>query len=74
MAVSESSLREPLSSALPGVGRALVIAGKVSQKAAEEVHRKALATGEAYIPELIQSGAICDAKTIAGIYLLQEVK
>ena len=58
MAVSESSLREPLSSALPGVGRALVIAGKVSQKAAEEVHRKALATGEAYIPELIQSGAI----------------
>ena len=58
MAVSESSLREPLSAALPGVGRALVMAGKISQKAAEEVHRKALTSGEAFIPELIQSGAI----------------
>ncbi len=58
MAISESSLREPSAHALPGVGRALVMAGKLSQKAADDVHRKALAAGEAYIPELIQSGAI----------------
>ncbi len=58
MAISESSLREPAAHALPGVGRALVIAGKLSQKAADDVHLKALAAGEAYIPELIQSGAI----------------
>ncbi|MEZ5605832.1 MAG: type IV-A pilus assembly ATPase PilB [Burkholderiaceae bacterium] len=58
MAVSDSYLKEPLAAALPGVGRVLVMAGKLSQKVAEEVHRKALAAGRPYIPDLIESGAV----------------
>ena len=58
MAVSDSYLKEPLAAALPGVGRVLVMAGKLSQKLAEDVHRKALAAGRPYIPDLIESGAV----------------
>ena len=58
MAVSDSYLKDPLAAALPGVGRVLVMAGKLSQKLAEDVHRKALAAGRPYIPDLIESGAV----------------
>ncbi|HMN19868.1 MAG TPA: type IV-A pilus assembly ATPase PilB [Ottowia sp.] len=59
MAVSESSLtRETSPAALPGVGRVLVMAGKLTQKAAEDAYRKAVASRRAYIPELIESGAV----------------
>lgn len=34
-------LNEPADSSLPGLGRTLVMAGKLEQKAAEEIYRKA---------------------------------
>lgn len=58
MAVTDSYLKDSLASALPGVGRVLVMAGKLSQKVAEDVHRKAQAAGRPFIPELIESGAV----------------
>jgi len=58
MAVTDSHLKDSLASALPGVGRVLVMAGKLSQKVAEDVHRKAQAAGRSFIPELIESGAV----------------
>ena len=61
MAVSDSHIKEPLPAALPGVGRVLVMAGKLSQKVAEDVHRKAQAAARPYIPELIESGAVSAA-------------
>jgi type IV pilus assembly protein PilB len=58
MAVAESTSRDAVQSALPGVGRALVLAGKLSQKAAEDIFRKAAASQKNFISELIESGAI----------------
>jgi type IV pilus assembly protein PilB len=59
MAVSESTLtRESAALALPGVGRVLVMAGKLSQKSAEDAYRKAVASRRPFIPELIESGAV----------------
>ena len=43
MAVSDSVSKDTLPTALPGVGRALVMADKLSQKAAEDIYRKAKA-------------------------------
>lgn len=57
MAIAESISKEN-KSALPGVGRAMVMAGKLSQATAEDVHRKALAAHRAFIPALIESGAV----------------
>ena len=58
MAVAESTSRDTLPAALPGVGRALVLAGKLTQKVAEDTFRKALAGQKNFISELIESGAI----------------
>ncbi|GAB3659766.1 type IV-A pilus assembly ATPase PilB [Ramlibacter alkalitolerans] len=44
--------------ALPGLGRALVVAGKLGQKAAEEIFRKAKANRTSFIAELTGSGAV----------------
>ena len=44
--------------ALPGLGRALVAAGKLGQKSAEETYRKALAGKNSFIAELVGSGAV----------------
>src|SRR3954462_7205856 len=44
--------------ALPGLGRALVSAGKLGQKAAEEIYRKAQANRTSFIAELTGSGAV----------------
>jgi type IV pilus assembly protein PilB len=47
--------------ALPGLGRALVSAGKLGQKAAEEIYRKAQAKRTSFIAELTGSGAVSAA-------------
>src|SRR4051794_16660997 len=47
--------------ALPGLGRALVSAGKLGQKAAEDIYRKAKANRTSFIAELTGSGAVSAA-------------
>ncbi len=44
--------------ALPGLGRALVSAGKLGQKAAEDLYRKAQSSRTSFIAELTGSGAV----------------
>src|SRR6478736_3966424 len=47
--------------ALPGLGRALVTAGKLGQKSAEELFRKAQTNRTSFIAELTGSGAVSAA-------------
>ena len=47
--------------ALPGLGRALIAAGKLEQKAAEDLYRKAQAGRTSFIAELTGSGAVSPA-------------
>lgn len=57
--------------ALPGVGRALVSAGKLQQKAAEELYKKAQVSRTSFIAELTGSGAVSAydmAHTMASAY------
>jgi type IV pilus assembly protein PilB len=44
--------------ALPGIGRALVAAGKLGQRSADEVYRKAVSLKTSFIAELVGSGAV----------------
>ena len=57
-AVITTSTNEAPSMALPGLGRALVVAGKLGQKAAEEIFRKAQSGRTSFIAELTGSGAV----------------
>ena len=57
-AVVTTSTNEAPSMALPGLGRALVVAGKLGQKAAEEIFRKAQSGRTSFIAELTGSGAV----------------
>jgi len=60
-----NTLAMPLSdmsgSSLPGLGRTLVMAGKLEQKFAEEIYRKAQAKRTSFIAELTGSGAVSAA-------------
>ena len=47
--------------ALPGLGRALVSAGKLGQRAAEDLYRKAQSARTSFIAELTGSGAVSAA-------------
>jgi type IV pilus assembly protein PilB len=58
MAVVDTLLNTPSSVALPGTARALVMAGKLEQKKAEDVFRKSQSSKNSFIAELINSGAI----------------
>lgn len=53
--------RESASVALPGLGRALILAGKLEQKSAEEIFRKAEANRTSFIAELTGSGSVSAA-------------
>ncbi len=44
--------------ALPGLGRALVMAGKLQQKTAEDIYRKSQANRSSFIAELTGSGVV----------------
>lgn len=61
MAVVDTPLNFPTSVALPGTARALVMAGKLEQKRAEDVFRKSQSSKNGFIAELINSGAISAA-------------
>ena len=58
MAAVESLTKETSAVALPGLGRALVIAGKLGQKAAEDIFSKAKSGRTSFIAELTGSGAV----------------
>ncbi len=58
MAAVDSAITENTSMALPGLGRALVMAGKLGQKAAEDIFRKAQTGRTSFIAELTGSGAV----------------
>ena len=58
MAAVDSAITETTSMALPGLGRALVVAGKLGQKAAEDIFRKAQTGRTSFIAELTGSGAV----------------
>jgi type IV pilus assembly protein PilB len=47
--------------ALPGIGRALVAAGKLGQRSAEDLYRKAVANKSSFIAELVGSGSVSPA-------------
>ena len=55
-AIDTATLNAPL--ALPGIGRALVSAGKLPPGRAEELYRKALADKTSFVSELTASGAV----------------
>lgn len=61
MAAVDSFNRDTTTIALPGIGRALVAAGKLGQKSAEEIYRKAIAGKTSFIAELVGSGAVSPA-------------
>jgi type IV pilus assembly protein PilB len=58
MAAADPALSDSTSLALPGLARALVSAGKLGQKSAEELYGKAQATRSSFIAELTGSGAV----------------
>jgi len=58
MAAVDPATVEAPSVALPGLARALVSAGKLGQKSAEEIYRKAQANRTSFIAELTGSGAV----------------
>lgn len=58
MAAIDTAIATPSSAALPGLGRALVMAGKLAQKDAEEIYRKAQSGRTRFIAELTGSGAV----------------
>ncbi len=58
MAAVDTSLRESSNTALPGLGRALILAGKLGQKSAEEIYRKAQNSRTSFIAELTGSGVV----------------
>ena len=61
MAIADPTNRDTQTLALPGIGRALVAAGKVAQRAAEDLYRKSLASKAGFIAELVDSGAVSAA-------------
>ena len=61
MASVETPYSESSAAALPGLGRALVLAGKLAQKSAEEIYRKAQSSRTSFIAELTGSGVVSAA-------------
>ncbi len=58
MSAVDTANRENNSIALPGLGRALILAGKLGQKSAEDIYRKASSGKTSFIAELTGSGAV----------------
>ena len=61
MAAAELPVKEPSQIALPGLARALVSAGKLPAKAAEDIYQKSLTARTSFIAELTGSGAVSAA-------------
>jgi type IV pilus assembly protein PilB len=59
MAASVDTLLQDSSAiALPGLGRAMVAAGKLGQKSAEEIYSKSISNKNSFIAELVGSGVL----------------
>ena len=58
MAVTDSVSKDAPGIALPGLGRALIAAGKLGQRAAEDIYKKAVASKKSFVAELVGSGAV----------------
>ncbi len=58
MSVVEPAQKDSSSVALPGLGRALILAGKLGQKSAEDIYKKASGGRTSFIAELTGSGAV----------------
>ncbi|MCP5280555.1 MAG: type IV-A pilus assembly ATPase PilB [Rhodoferax sp.] len=58
MSAVDTANRDNNSIALPGLGRALILAGKLGQKSAEDIYRKASSGKTSFIAELTGSGAV----------------
>ncbi|MDB5742164.1 MAG: type pilus assembly ATPase PilB [Polaromonas sp.] len=58
MSATDTAINASTSMALPGLGRTLVTAGKLGQKAAEDIFRKAQSSRTSFIAELTGSGAV----------------
>ena len=58
MAAVDTTHRQSPTTALPGLGHALILAGKLGQKSAEEIYRKAQSGRTSFIAELTGSGAV----------------
>ena len=58
MAAVETTLKESPTIALPGLGRALISAGKLGQKSAEDIYRRASTNRTSFIAELTGSGVV----------------
>jgi len=58
MAAVDTFKQDSPTVALPGLGRALILAGKLGQKAAEDLYRKAQTGRTSFIAELVGSGAV----------------
>lgn len=61
MAAAEPLIKESSSIALPGLARALISAGKLPAKTAEEIYQKSLAGRSSFIAELTGTGAVSAA-------------
>jgi type IV pilus assembly protein PilB len=58
MASVDTVIQDSSTMALPGLGRALVAAGKLGQRAAEDLYKKAQSSRTSFIAELTGSGAV----------------
>ncbi|MBA3059760.1 MAG: type IV-A pilus assembly ATPase PilB [Gammaproteobacteria bacterium] len=58
MTAVDTTPRESPATALPGLARALILAGKLGQKSAEDIYRKAQSARTSFIAELTGSGAV----------------
>jgi len=61
MATADSVVSETSATALPGLARALISAGKLGQKSAEEISRKAHSNRTSFLAELTGQGAVSAA-------------
>jgi len=61
MAVVDTAQKEASSVALPGLGRALMSAGKLTQKSTEEIYKKSQNSRTSFIAELTGSGVVSAA-------------
>ncbi len=61
MAAVDTPLKDAPAIALPGLGHALVTAGQLSKKAAEDIFRKSQMSRTNFIAELIESGSVSAA-------------
>jgi type IV pilus assembly protein PilB len=71
MAAVDTAPKEASAVALPGLGRALISAGKLTQKAAEDIYKKSQISRSSFIAELTGSGAVSAsdlAHTVSAVF------